>query len=159
MTLIEILVLLIPGALGAFTGARVVAWMGGADASPALQGLGALIGAPLGPAALHVMYYFSQWWRPHRPRCARDTCDDSDYTLIRYEPNPSEGEQRLLTRVEREKLGLLLRCQCGDLYIHSYSRRQLSRAELDGTTRPSKHCRLFGRWRPDTRPRSAPPRP
>ncbi len=121
-------------------------------------GLGGIAGSFMGLAAhflfwggLFVLVQLVEWWRPSYPTCRQGRCGPDGYTplLPSESEKHAEADRELALRMVLDDIGLLVRCRCGDRYVSSRKQRQLLEVGPEGTLRPYRYHRPFGRkWLP-----------
>ncbi len=142
----------------AVSGTVIGAGLGASYGETLLPGL--LVGAGLGAAAGIVVYVllvmclfqlvrFCEWWRSPRPPCRQGRCGPNDYEFLAGCEDLSEADKQLVQRMRQEHLGFLYRCRCGDRYIPNNDHSQWLEVAPDGTLRPYRYHKPFGReWLP-----------
>ncbi len=164
MSLIPFTLLFFP-VVGFITGVFVGASYGGNDVAGLLigGGLGGIAGGFAGLVAHFLLWggiialiHFSEWWRPSYPSCHQGRCGSDDYKHLWLDADLAEADRQLAQRVVQDGIGLLVRCHCGDRYVNSVKHRRLLEVSPDGTLRPYRYYKPFGRkWLADSPERSA----
>jgi hypothetical protein len=120
---------------------------------------GALRGAFFGFAgyfvvmmALMTLLALALRWRPMFPTCRQGRCKDTDYRYLYLDEAAPQAHQQL----QDSHGGKLLRCACGTVYLDSLRDRRFYEVAEDGSLRPFRRYRPFGRWQPDTGEAPAP---